>query len=166
MHKTMSLISLHTSRFIATPKHSEPLSPKNYICVVALSTDLLRVSLHVVIEFLHYSPTIELLLLLIPINRFYLSSAGLFTILEILISIVADTVRRFMQDRLAGRYLRTSQRRTHGKLLIIISRSFRKSCHGQQCITLLRLSYNMGTGLRNTRLVLLTWQRRESVARR
>ena len=107
MHKTMSLISLHTSRFIATPKHSEPLSPKHYICVVALSTDLLRVSLHVVIEFLHYSPTIELLLLLIPINRFYLSSAGLFTILEILISIVADTVRRFMQDRLAGRYLRT-----------------------------------------------------------
>ena len=73
----MSLISLYTSRFIATPKHLEPLSPKYYICVVPLAPDLQRVSLRSVIEFLHHSSTIELLSLLIPINRFYLSSAGL-----------------------------------------------------------------------------------------
>lgn len=73
----MSLISLHTFRFIATPEHLEPLSLKNYSYVVALAPDLYRVSLCGVIEFLYYSSTIELLLLLIPINTFYLSSTGL-----------------------------------------------------------------------------------------
>ena len=73
----MFLISLYASRFIATPKHLEPLFLKNYIYVVALVPDLQRVSFHSVIEFLYYSSTIELLLLLIPINGFYLSSAGL-----------------------------------------------------------------------------------------
>ena len=73
----MSLISLYKLGSIASPKHLEPLSLKNYICVVALAPDLQRVSLCGIIEFLHYSSTIELLSLLIPINRFYLSSAGL-----------------------------------------------------------------------------------------
>jgi hypothetical protein len=76
-HLKIYLISLYTSCFIATPKYLEPLSLKNYICVVALAPDLQKVSLCGVIEFLHYSSTIELLSLLIPINRFYLSSAGL-----------------------------------------------------------------------------------------
>ena len=53
MHKSMSL--LYTSCFIATPKHLEPLSLKNYICVVALALDLQKVSLRGVIEFLPYT---------------------------------------------------------------------------------------------------------------
>jgi len=73
----MSLISLHISRFIASPKHLEPLLPKIYICVVALAPDLQRVSLCDIIEILYHSATIELLLLLIPINRIYPSSKGL-----------------------------------------------------------------------------------------
>jgi hypothetical protein len=66
MHKSMSLISLYISRFVASPKHLEPLSSKNYICVVALAPDLQRVSLCGIIEILYHSATIELLSLLIP----------------------------------------------------------------------------------------------------
>ena len=154
MHKTLSLTSLYMSRFIVTLKHLEPLSLKNYICVVALAPDLQRVSFPGVIEFFYHSSTIELLSLLIPINMPKLCRSP--TMLEIFISLVADAVRRFMQDRYAGRYplikltndfwlVRSDPARPigHGKLLpednglerrlpafphchSIISRSFRK----------------------------------------
>ena len=77
IHKSISLISLYMSHFIATPKYLEPLLLENYIYVIALAPDLQRVSLHGVIEFLYHSSTIELLSLLILINKFYLSSTGL-----------------------------------------------------------------------------------------
>lgn len=46
---------------MANPKHLELLSLKKYVCVVALAPDLQRVPLCGIIDFLHYSSTIELL---------------------------------------------------------------------------------------------------------
>jgi hypothetical protein len=70
----ISLIFLHKSCSLATPKYSEPLLLENYIRVVTLMSDLQRVSFYNIIEFLYYSSTIKLLLSLILINRFYLTS--------------------------------------------------------------------------------------------
>jgi hypothetical protein len=77
IHKSISLISLYTSHIIATPKHLEPLLPR-IMFMSSPSRLICRESPFCgVIESLYYSSTIELLLLLIPVNRFYLSSTGL-----------------------------------------------------------------------------------------
>ena len=64
-HKLISLISMYMLRFIATPKHLELLLLKNYIYIIALASDLQRVSFRGVIEFPYYNSTIKLLPLLI-----------------------------------------------------------------------------------------------------
>ena len=74
VHTLISLIFLHKSCSLATPKHSEPLLLEIYVHVIALMSDLQRVSFYNVTEFLYYSSTIKLLLSLILINRFYLTS--------------------------------------------------------------------------------------------
>jgi hypothetical protein len=64
MHTLIFLISSYKLDTIAIPKYLEPLLLKNYVCVVALTCDLQRVLFYNVIEFLYYSSTIKLLLLL------------------------------------------------------------------------------------------------------
>jgi hypothetical protein len=92
---------------VATPEHSEPLPPENYVRIVALSPDLWTVSIYSATEFLHHSSTIELLSLLKLIKRVIPELWGLTTILEIVISLVAAVARKFMQDRHTGRYSKT-----------------------------------------------------------
>lgn len=56
---------------MATPKQYRPLHLENYVRIVAPTPDLRKVPFHGVIEFLCYSSTIELLLLLILVNGSY-----------------------------------------------------------------------------------------------
>ena len=72
------LKSVHTSNYpillsepytVATPEHSGPLSPENYVRVVALAPDLRAASFHDAREFFDYSSTIKLLSPLIFINE-------------------------------------------------------------------------------------------------
>jgi len=69
--------SVHTSKYsillfepypVATPEHSAPLPPENYIRVVALAPDLRAAFFYDGREFFHYSSTIKLLSLLIFIK--------------------------------------------------------------------------------------------------
>ena len=73
MHTSISPIYLHKSYSVATPEHSELLPPENFVCIVALTPDLRRVSFYSAIEFLYYSSTIELILSLMHIKGSYLS---------------------------------------------------------------------------------------------
>jgi hypothetical protein len=77
VHTSMSPIILYKSSSVATPKHCEPLSPENYIRIVAIAPDLRKVSVYSAIEFLYHSSTIELLLLLILIKGSYPSFRAL-----------------------------------------------------------------------------------------
>jgi len=54
---------------VATPEHSGPLSPENYVRVVTLAPDLRAASFYDAREFFDYSSTIKLLSLLIFINE-------------------------------------------------------------------------------------------------
>ena len=57
--------------------NNRPLHLENYVRIVAFAPDLRKVPFHGVIEFLCYSSTIELLLLLILINGSYQSLKAL-----------------------------------------------------------------------------------------
>jgi hypothetical protein len=120
VHTSLSPIFLYKLCSIATPKHSEPLLPENYVRIVALSPDLWTVSIYSATEFLHHSSTIELLSLLKLIKRVIPELWGLTTILEIVISLVAAVARKFMQDRHTGRYSKLRNRLRPSTLLIKI----------------------------------------------
>ena len=71
------LKSVHTSKYpillsdpdpVATPEHSAPLSPENYVGVVALAPDLRAAAFYNGGQFFHYSSTVKLLSLLIFIK--------------------------------------------------------------------------------------------------
>jgi hypothetical protein len=74
MHTLISLIFSYKSYSVATPRHIEPLSLKNHVCIIALTPDLQSVSFYSVIDFLHLSFTTELIPSLILIKEPYPSS--------------------------------------------------------------------------------------------
>jgi hypothetical protein len=109
LHISMSPKFLYKSCSIAAPKHSNPLPPENYPCIIALAPGLWNVSVYSKIEFLPHSSTIELLSLLILIKRSYPSFRTLLLWLAIVISLMAAVACRFMQDRYTGWYLRSKR---------------------------------------------------------
>lgn len=94
-HRSL-LYFLHKSCTVATPKHFEPFLLENYVCIVALTLDLQRVSFYSVTEFLHHSSTMELLLSMILIKGYYPSFQGPTTMREIVISLVAVVACKFL----------------------------------------------------------------------
>ena len=68
IHISKYLILLSVLYSVATPKHFKPLSPENYVCVIALAPNLRAASFYNRREFFHYSSTIKLLSLLIFIK--------------------------------------------------------------------------------------------------
>jgi hypothetical protein len=77
MHTLISSIFSYKLYSIATPGHSKPLPLENHIRIIALTPDLQRVSFYSIIDFLHHSFTIELILSLILIKKSYPSSKAL-----------------------------------------------------------------------------------------
>ena len=71
VHTSISPIYLYELCSVATPKHSEPLPLENYVRIVALASDLRKVSFYSATEFLHHNSTIEFLSLLILIKGSY-----------------------------------------------------------------------------------------------
>jgi hypothetical protein len=74
VHTLISPIFSYKLYSVATLRHSETLPLENHIRIVALTSDLQRVSFYSVINILYHSSTTELLLSLILIKRSYLSS--------------------------------------------------------------------------------------------
>ena len=72
VHTPNYLILLSEPYTVATPEHSGPLSPENYIRVVTLAPDLRAASFRDAREFFNHSSTIKLLSLLIFINESHL----------------------------------------------------------------------------------------------
>jgi hypothetical protein len=105
VHTSIYPIFLRYSCSLATSEHPEPLPLENCVGVVALTLDLQRVSFYSALEFLQHSSTIDLLLYLILIKVSYLSSYSLTTMREMVISLVAAMVRKFMNGRHANQYL-------------------------------------------------------------
>lgn len=105
VHISIFPIVLYKLYSMATPKQYRPLYLENNVRIVAFAPDLRKVPFHGVIEFLCYSSTIELLLLLIFINGSYPSLKALLPCWEIVISLIAAVARKFMQGRHGGRYL-------------------------------------------------------------
>lgn len=56
---------------VATPEHFESLALGNYVRVVALASDLWKVSFHRATVLLHYNPTIKLFSLLVFVKGLY-----------------------------------------------------------------------------------------------
>jgi hypothetical protein len=87
---------LHKSCSVVNREHSEPLPLENHVHMVALTPDLQRVPFYSVTDFLHHSPTIELLLSPVLIKGSYLSPKALLTMWEIFISFPAAMARKFI----------------------------------------------------------------------
>jgi hypothetical protein len=73
----LPVINLYELRSVATPKHSKPLMQENYVRIVALAPGLRDVYLYGKTRINSYSSIIELLLLQMLLERFYLSSLSL-----------------------------------------------------------------------------------------
>jgi hypothetical protein len=76
-HTLISPISFDKLCSVATSRHSNTLPLPNHLRIVALPSDLERVSIYSIIKFLYHSSTIKLLLLLILIKWLYLSLKAL-----------------------------------------------------------------------------------------
>lgn len=91
---------------MANLEHSGPLSPRNYVRVIALAPNLWAASFHDTREFFDYSSTIKLLSLSDFYKRVSFDLKTLTTKLEIVISFVAAVNRKFMFGRQVGQYPR------------------------------------------------------------
>ena len=77
MHTSISPIFSYKFYSVATPRHPKPFPLENHGCIVALISDLQRVSFYSITDFLYHSFTTELILSLILIKGSYLSSKAL-----------------------------------------------------------------------------------------
>jgi hypothetical protein len=68
VHTSISPIIFYKLCSVATPRHLEPLPLENHVRIVALTSDLQRVSFYSVTEFLHQGSTTELIPSLILIK--------------------------------------------------------------------------------------------------
>ena len=77
VHTLISPIFSYKFYSVATPRHPKPFPLENHGCIVALISDLQRVSFYSITDFLYHSFTTELILSLILIKGSYLSSKAL-----------------------------------------------------------------------------------------
>lgn len=93
---------------MATLEHLEPVRPVNYICIITISSDLLRVFFYGKTFSIRYSTAIKSSPLTISIQEIRLGLRTLVRRLEAMISFVPAIGRKFIQSRHPGRYLRTA----------------------------------------------------------
>lgn len=100
IHTLTFAIALYKSCARATPEHSGPLQPINYVRIVALAPNSQRASFHGGIVFLHHGTTIKLSPVLILIKGSYPSLSASLRCWEVIISQVSAVARKFMQGLL------------------------------------------------------------------
>lgn len=71
VHTSISPIFIYTLCSVATPEHSEPLLLKYYGRIVALASNLRKVSFYSATELLYHNSTIKLLSLVILVKGSY-----------------------------------------------------------------------------------------------
>jgi len=77
MHILISLIIFYKLYSVATPRYFEFFLLENHGYIIALTSNLQRVSFYSIIDFLYHSFITKLLLFLILVKRSYLSSKAL-----------------------------------------------------------------------------------------
>jgi hypothetical protein len=105
IHLSISPIILHKLYSTATPEYPRLLLQENYVFIVALAPDLLRVCFYDETDFVHQSSTFQLLLFPKHIKRLYLSSKASTTMREIVISHVAAVRGKFMNGCYGNQYV-------------------------------------------------------------